>query len=166
MLSESNGEVGGHIPRIGGEMNNGKTDVMRITRGLEEIQNTVDGVRPREMKRFSYMNVRVNSDEDMEKEIKSRIGVFSRWVEHLYLLIKSRHVPRKVKILIYIVILRPTLMYGEKAWIFKTRTRSRVKTAEMKALRVIRRVTKRDHLRSEDMKKKLSVVSIGIFIDR
>ena len=68
--------------------------------------------------------------------------------------------PRKVKVVIYTTILRPTLIYGSEAWTLTTRTRSRVVAAEMRVLRVIFGVTRWDRKRNEDVRRELNVEPI------
>ncbi|KAL7632233.1 UNVERIFIED_CONTAM: hypothetical protein RMT77_017449 [Armadillidium vulgare] len=143
--------------REGMRVNKGKTEVMRIARGQEEVVVMLDGVRLVETQKFNYLGVTVNSDGEMAQEIEGRIEKFSGVLRRLYPLLKDRHIPRKVKTLIYTSILRPVLMYGSEAWTLTTKTRSRVEAAEMRALRLIRSVTRLDRMRSANIRRELDV---------
>ena len=84
----------------------------KISRERERCGIQVDGVVLRDTDSFSYLGVTVNSGGEMKQEIERKIEKFSRGVRQQYSILKNRHVPRKVKVLIYTTILRPVLMYG------------------------------------------------------
>jgi len=65
-----------------------------------------------------------------------------------------------VKVTIYKTILRPILTYGGESWTLTTATKSKIQTAEMRVLRLIKGVSCRDRLRNEDIRKELDVKSI------
>lgn len=148
------------LQELGLRMNKRKTEVMKIARVREELNIEVDGERVREVEKFKYLGVTVNAGGEMEGEIEERIAEYSSKVRRLYPLLKNRHVPRKVKVVIYTTILRPTLIYGSEAWTLTTRTRSRVVAAEMRVLRVIFGVTRWDRKRNEDVRRELNVEPI------
>ena len=79
---------------------------------------------------------------------------------------KDRNIPRKVKTIIYLTILRPILAYGHESWTLTSRTRSQLQAAEMKALRLIKGVTRLDKLRNEDIRRELGVEGILDFVER
>jgi len=74
-------------------------------------------------------------------------------------------VPRAVKVLTYTSILRPILTYGCEAWILTSAAKNKVQAAEMRVLRVIKGVSRRDILRNEDIRAELQVKSILQFIE-
>ena len=79
---------------------------------------------------------------------------------------KDRNIPRKVKTMIYITILRPILTYGHESWTLTSKTRSQLQAAEMKTLRLIKGVTRLDRLRNEDIRRELGVEGILDFVER
>ena len=83
----------------------------------------------------------------------------------LYPLLKGRHVPRAVKVLIYTSILRPISTFGCEVWTLTSAAKSKVQAAEMRVLRLIKGVTSRDRLRNEDIRAELPVKSILQFIE-
>jgi len=62
--------------------------------------------------------------------------------------------------LIYTTILKPILTYGCEAWTLTVAAKSKVQAAEMRVLRLIKGVTRRDRLPSEDIRAELQVKSI------
>ena len=79
---------------------------------------------------------------------------------------KDRNIPRKVKKIIYISILRPILTYGYESWALTSKTRSQLQAAEMRVLRLIKGVTRLDRFRNEDIRRELEIESLQDFIER
>ena len=60
-------------------------------------------------------------------------------------------VPKKAKLIIHMSILRPILLYGHESWILTKKLKSKITAADMKVLRLVKGVTRRDRLRNADM---------------
>ena len=73
----------------------------------------------------------------------------SRSVGMMYRLLKDRHMPKKAKLLIHMTILRPILLYGHESWILTKKLKSKMTAAEMRVLRLVKGVTRRDRLCEE-----------------
>ena len=57
-------------------------------------------------------------------------------------------------------ILRPVLIYGCEAWALTKPLKSRIQAAEMKVLRMIKGVTKRDRLKNQAIREDVGVMSV------
>ncbi|XP_076053659.1 uncharacterized protein LOC143032664 [Oratosquilla oratoria] len=79
---------------------------------------------------------------------------------------KDRNIPTSVRIVIYKSILRPILTNGCESWTLATKTSSKVQAAEMRALRLIKGVTRFDHIRNDAIRQELEVESILEFVER
>ena len=66
----------------------------------------------------------------------------------------------------YTTILRPILLYGSESWALTNKTKSKIQAAEMKILRVIKGVTRRDRLRNVDIRDELGITSILDIVER
>ena len=66
----------------------------------------------------------------------------------------------------YTTILRPILLYGSESWALTNKTKSKIQAAEMKILRVIKGVTRRDRLRNVDIRNELGITSILDIVER
>jgi hypothetical protein len=53
------------------------------------------------------------------------------------------------------VLSKPAMMYGRETWILRSQDCRRIETTQMRFLRAVARVTLRDMIRSEDVKKRL-----------
>lgn len=82
----------------------------------------------------------------------------------LYQVFRSTCISRNVKVTIYPSMLRPILLYGSEIWTTTTKTRSKIQAAEMRVLRLIYGVTKRDYIRNERIRREFNVESINNII--
>lgn len=154
------------LRRKGLRMNLRKTVVMKIAREGENLNIEINGEKIEEVGSFKYLGVTVNSNGTMEGEIEERIRSYSRGVGQLYPLLRNRHVTRQVKTLIYTTILRPVLLFGSESWTLTTRTRSRIVAAEMRVLRLIVGVTRRERRRNAEIRGELGVEAVEVLIER
>ena len=93
-------------------------------------------------------------------EINSRILKMSQNVGMMYRLLKDRHVPNKAKLLIHMTILRPILLYGHESWILTKKLKSKITAADMKVLRLVKGITRRDRLRNADIYEEVKIKPI------
>ena len=78
----------------------------------------------------------------------------------IYCLLKDRHAPKKSKLLIHMTILRPILLYGHESWILPKMLKSEMTAADMKVLRLVKGVTRRDKVRNADIYEEFKIKSI------
>ena len=102
----------------------------------------------------------------IETEINNRIAKFTKNVACLYPLLKEKAIPKEVKICIYTTILRPVLLYGAETWTLTKRLKSRIQAAEMRILRLIYGVTRRDRVRNDTIRAAFNVTSILSVIEK
>ena len=81
----------------------------------------------------------------------------SQNVGMMYSLLKDRHVPKKAKLMIHMTTLRPILLYGHESWILTKKLRSKITAADMKVLRLVKGVTRRDRDEETTAKKVLDL---------
>ena len=67
---------------------------------------------------------------------------------------------RKLKIKLYMTVIRPVLLYGAECWTVRKKEEQILEKTEMRMLRRIKGVTLRDKVKSVDIRKKLGVNSI------
>ena len=143
-----------------------KTEVMFLSRDLEDLNINLDEQEIKQGDQFKYLGVMFGTENDMILEINNRISKFNRTFGMLYPILRDLHVPSKVKIVIYTSILRPILTYGYEAWSLTNRTKSKIQACEMKVLRLIKKVTRLDRKRNEAIREELGVESILEYIER
>ena len=150
----------------GMKINANKTEVMMMAREKEDFEIEIDGTKLKLVEDFKYLGVQINERCYMEKEITSRIEKYTNNLRLMYPLLKDRLIPSRVKVIIYKTILRPVLTYGSETWTLTTRLKSKVQAAEMRVVRLIKGVTRRDRLRNDDIREELDIESVLEFVDR
>ena len=72
-------------------------------------------------------------------------------------MLKDKNIPREFKAIVYRSILKPIPLYGSENWSLTTRTESKLQAAEMRVLRLIKGVTRRDRIRNVNIREELQV---------
>ena len=72
----------------------------------------------------------------------------------------DKKMPRKLKIKLYMTVIRPVMLYGAECWTVTGKEEQILETTEMRMLRRIVDVTRRDQIRSVDIRKELGVNDI------
>ena len=154
------------LSRAGLKLSYSKTEFMKIGRFPEEGDLIVNGIQLNETTEFVYLGSKITSDNLIEKEVKHRIGKFTKNLNCLYPLLKQKEIPKDVKVCIYSTILRPVLLYGSETWTLTKKLKSKIQACEMRILRLIFGVTKRDKIRNETIRNSLNVQSILTIIEK
>ena len=68
--------------------------------------------------------------------------------------------PRKLKIRLYLTVIRPVFLYGAECWTVRKKEEQILEKTEIRMLRIIKGVTLRDRVKSVDIRKELGVSSI------
>ena len=154
------------LTKAGLKMSYAKTEYMQVGRDLEEGDVTVNGHVLKKTDNFTYLGSKVTSNNLMEEEVNNRIAKFTKNLIALYPLLKEKEIPKDVKVCIYTTILRPVLLYGSETWTLTTKLKSRIQATEMRVLRLIYGVTRRDRVRNEIIRQTLKVESLLTIIER
>ena len=136
--------------------------------GIQLLQSTLHVIEIKQVENFKYLGCNVNTNGTIEEEIIRRIAKYSLHVGMMYRLLKDRNVPRKVKLVIHKTILMPILLYWHEFCVTTQLLDSRIQAADMKVLRLIKGVIRRDKIRNADyeefhIKPILDVIREGKF---
>lgn len=147
------------------KINKEKTKVMAIN-NKEQVNITIDGVKLQQVEVFVYLGIAIENTETEDIEINRRIEN----AQKLYYamnksFINKKEITRETKINVFKAIYRPILTYGCESWNLTQRQRSRLQAAEMKYLRRVRGVTRRDRIRNTEIRKDLNVKPMAEFIE-
>lgn len=74
----------------------------------------------------------------------------------LYLLLIDKNIPVQCNT-IYNTTLKPVLLYGSEIWVMMDKLRSKITAVEIKVLRIIKGVTKRDRIRNIKIRDDLKI---------
>ena len=130
--------------------------------------NTILYVRPRSVKivgeelqrmhHFKYLGSSVEERGGMTTEITQRVSAaWSNWKRYSGVLC-DRRMPVKLKGKVYKTVVRPALLYGAETWATTRGQEARLEVNEMRMLRWMCGVTRRDKIRNENIRGTTRVV--------
>ena len=93
--------------------------------------------------------MRMGEWSELEKRIGAALSAAGAIRSQVF---ESRELSRSAKMLVYKVVIEPTLMYGAESWVLKEREKQRVQAAEMRVPRKIARVRRIDHVRNDNIR--------------
>ena len=114
-----------------------------------------------EKENFRYLGSMVQQDGGIDTDVSHRIQAgWTKWRSASGVLC-DRKVPLKVKGKYYKVAVRPALLYGSECWAVKHNHVKKMEVAEMRMLRWMCGLTRRDRIRNEEIRGKVGVAMIG-----
>ena len=125
--------------RVGLVINESKTKIMLMSRE-ENIQINQDNRIIDDIERFTefkYLGSTLSSNNDMKKEILTRITAGNRCFYSLLDIFKKRELSRTTKLRIYNSVIRPVTTYGCESWTLTKNLRQKLLVFENNILRRI-----------------------------
>ena len=143
-----------------------KTKFAVIGREPDRVELNVNGNGIDRVDCFEYLGSKISANTKVDEEVFNRISKYSQNTGALYPLLRNIHVPRRVKLLIYTSILKPILLYGSETWALTERLKNKLQAAEMRTLRLIYGITKRDRVRNVEVRRQLGVDPLILEIEK
>ena len=140
---------------------------LKVSRAKTEHLQTTGDTDPVKMKRymdtemvnlptvqsFKYLGSTIDRG-GASKDVDNRVTkAWSKWRE-LSGVICDKKIPKKLKIVIYQTVIRPTLLYGCETWPMSVKDEKRMATTEMRMVRWAIGVSLLEHRRNEESWKK------------
>ena len=114
----------------------------------------------RQVNKFKYLGVTISEEGGSEEAVRARVSAaWGKWRD-LSGVISDKKMPRKLKIKLFVTVIRPVLLYGAECWTVRKKEKQIPEKTEMRMLRRIKGVTLRDKVKSVDIGKELGVTSI------
>ena len=102
------------------KVNIGKTEVMVSSRrGTKANIKDSQGTSLRQVNKFKYLDVTISEEGRSEEAIRARVSAAGGKWRDLSGDISDKKMPRKLKIKLYMTIIRPVLLYGAECWIVR-----------------------------------------------
>ena len=118
------------------------------------------GTSLRQVNKFKYIGVTISEEGGSEEAVRARVtAAWGKWRD-ISGVISDKNMPRKLKIKLYMTVIRPVLLYGAECWTVRKKEEQILEKTEMRMLRRIKGVTLRDRVKSVDIRKELGVSSI------
>ena len=145
----------------------GKAEVLAISRNSRHTCDVLIGQdKVNQVANYTHLGVNVGETNVQELEINNKIAKYNSNVGLVYPLLRDINIPRKCKVTIYHTILKPILLYGSEASSLTTRTELKLQAAEMRVLRTIKGLTRKDKIRNTTIRAELHVPPLLIEIER
>ena len=107
---------------------------------------------------FKYLGTSIEEEGGMETEIVKRVGAgWMNWKKCSGVLC-DRRIPVKLKGKVYRTVVRPAMLYGAETWATTKRQESRIEVNEMRMLRWMCGMTRKDKIRNEHIRGTTKVV--------
>ena len=107
---------------------------------------------------FKYLGTSIEEEGGMETEIAKQVGAgWMNWKKCSGVLCDKR-MPVKLKGKVYRTVVRPAMLYGAETWATTKRQESRIEVNEMRMLRWMWVVTRKDKIRNEHIRGTTKVV--------
>lgn len=154
------------LEEYGMRINKNKTKVMVIGNEKKVMNIQIDGVAIEQVETVKYLGVEIQENGKQEIEINNRVEkTLKLFFAMQNVFINKKEISKKTKINIFKTIYRPILTFGCESWVLSQRQKSKIQAIEMKYLRRVREVTKRDKLRNTKIRDDLQIQSTLNFIE-
>ena len=120
----------------------------------------LNGEELKNVDHFKYLGSVIDKDGTIDRDVDLRVqAAWSSW-RKLTGVLYDRKIPLRLKAKINETIIRPALTYGSECWAMKVTNKRKIATTEMRMLRGILGVSRRDHMRNEEIRRMLHLSPI------
>jgi Reverse transcriptase (RNA-dependent DNA polymerase) len=156
------------LQKHGMKINIQKTKVMMTSQEESETMNIIiNNERIEQVDQFKYLGVVLERDGNQTIDINERI---SRTVKLYHGMnqrfIRKKEISTKTKMIVYKTIYRPILTYGSETWVLTPNMKSKIQAVEMKYLRGVKGISRRDRIRNMDIREELQIEPIHEYIQK
>ena len=141
-----------------------KTEVMTITKEEQTATIHLNEHPLKQVKSFKYLGSIISSNGRSEDEIENRCNKANQLIGQMAPILKNKHVSITTKKALYNTIFLPTLCYQCQTWTMTEKEKRKITTTEMRFLRRILNVSRRDKIRNEEIRTKVGVKAALDFI--
>ncbi|KAI4459519.1 myb/sant-like dna-binding domain [Holotrichia oblita] len=140
-----------------------KTKVMTI--GGHRANIKIGNTKIQQVGTYKYLGILIDETGKQEAEISNRI---EKTIKLYYTMnkrfISRREISNKTKMQVYKTIYRPTLTYGCESWVLTDSQKSRIQATEMKYLRRVKGITRKDRIRNTQIREEMNIQHINEYI--
>ena len=137
--------------------------VTKFSKENSDVQGevTVGGSVLKTVTSFRYLGSLIHNSGSVEEEVRSRVSAaWSKWRE-VSGIVCDKKMPLRLKSKVYKTVVRPVLLYGAECWSVKKADEQRMSVTEMRMLRWIAGVSKKEHIKNEEIRCRTKVTSIA-----
>ena len=141
------------------KVNVSKSKVMRCSRRVNNSRLNIawEGENLEEVECFKYLGSNISANGKIEVEVKSRVNEVAKVQGGLKEMFKCKTLRMDAKRKLYEGIAVPTALYGAETWNMSVKDRRKLNVMEMRCLRSMCGVTRRDRIRNEEIRRRTGV---------
>lgn len=138
-----------------------KTEYMQMGEQDDDNQLHLEQERLKKVEAFRYLGSNLSQDGELDREICGRIQAGWKNWRKCSGLICDRKVSARVKGMMYRTVVRPAMLYGSETWPVKKTQERKMEVAEMRMIRWMLGVTRRDRIKNERIRGTAKVTQMG-----
>ncbi|KAJ8935859.1 hypothetical protein NQ318_015970 [Aromia moschata] len=143
------------------KLNVSKTKIMTGGRPDIAVNVELNGDKVEQVSTMKYLGVHIESQGYQDQEINARIQSASNMFHSMKSsFIGKKEVSIKTKMSVYNSIYVPILIFGCESWVLNQKHKSMVQSMDMKYLRKVLGITRKDKIRNADIREQLQVQSV------
>lgn len=154
------------LEQNGMRISRGKSKVMLVAKEQGRMNIEIDGHNIEQVTHFKYLGTTIDSGGNQERDIIERAD---RAIKTYHMLktgfIRKKEISRRTKMTVYQTVFRPILTYGSETWVLDRKLKSKIQAIEMKYLRTVKGVTRRDRIRNVDIREELKIKPVLKYIE-
>ena len=152
-IQEKTDRVAQTAKKVGLKIHPSKTKVMKVkTKSTQHV--AVSGEQLEEVPHFKYLGSIISAENNIEKEVSSRIGLAAQAFKKLSNIWRSTSLSIRTKLSIYRSNVRSVLLYAAETWRINKRLESRLRGFEGRCLRRILKVRWEQRVSNEEIWRK------------
>ena len=137
-------QLAAHSMRMNKEKNGSTRSLKRAASATTEDYIGPDGQQLKQITAFRYLGSWLHESGDLDREVQARLqGTGNTW-RNVSRIIYDKRMPMRLKTQMYKTMVRPVILYGAETWAVKEEHVKKLEVAEMRCLRAIKGVTRRE----------------------
>lgn len=147
-----------NLKEFGMKVNSAKTEILVVAKEHVSVNVSMNNETIKQVSVFKYLGSKISEKGELEPEIEGRVTSATKLYYALNnSFIKKKEVSIKTKIRIFKTIYEPVLLYGAETWVLSARNKSKIQACEMRYLRAVVGITRRDRIRNEITREQCEV---------
>jgi hypothetical protein len=143
-----------------------KTEVMVVGKETKVSNIQMGNEILKKVSEFKYLGNIISWNGKIESAMEHRCSKASQILGQLSPILKHKHVNIDTKRTLYNTISIPTLCYQCQTWTLTAKEKRKITTTEMRCLRRILNITRRDRIRNDEIRRRVGVTSALAYITK
>ena len=134
-----------------------KTKYMRVNDPLAKAPSSLQlrDLSVESVNTFTYLGSEINTTADLEATVKDRMSKAGNVFEMLHRMWTAARLPTRIKIRMYLTLVRPVALYGAETWPLLPSHEHLVDVADMRWLRIIASISLWEENTNEEVRRRV-----------